>query len=288
MRDLGRDARYARRLELAAAVLLVSTLAFAAQRELGRLPRAVLELQLASGPDRCVTCHEAAIARAAGAPAAHREHELARLGCGVCHGGTPRALAAGDAHARSGEAGRDPALTGPLLEASCARCHPPGIAGAPRLAAGAQLYLGLGCALCHGGLGGGSSLVGPELRRLGRTDPVELRAKILEPGAGSPMPVFRAALEGHEAELTDLLVYVRALGLGRLVGGPEALVDAPCTSCHQGSRASGSYRHRCPFILRGDLTCARCHPAGVPATSRDCPRLKAERPACGVCHGGGA
>jgi mono/diheme cytochrome c family protein len=291
VRELDADARVLRVVVTLSAFALAGAIGLATAREVGRLGRReVVDLGTsASGPDRCATCHAAALsAPGDSGPLAHRQHDVPRLGCVTCHGGTGRALVAAAAHARPGSTGVDPLMRGPGLEASCARCHPPGITGAPHLARGATLYVGLGCALCHGGRGDGdAALAGPALRRVGLQEPVEVRRKLDDPGAGSPMPAFRTLLAQSEPDAGDLVLFVRALMLPPLRSTTDALVRAPCTSCHVGARASGRYRHACPFVSAPDLACQRCHAAGVPASPRDCPRIAAERATCAVCHGEG-
>ena len=287
--DLDADGRVLRVVVTLSSLALAAAVGLAAAREVGRLGRReVVDLGTpGGGPDRCATCHAAALSQPGeSGPLAHRQHDVPRLGCVSCHGGTGRALVASAAHSRPGSSDVDPMLRGPGLEASCARCHPPGIAGAPHLARGATLYVGLGCALCHGGRdAGGAALAGPELRKIGLQAPADVRKKLDDPGAGSPMPAFRALLAESEPDAADLVLFVRALMLPPLRSTTDALVRAPCTSCHAGLRASGGYRHRCPFIGAADFACARCHAAGVPRSTRDCPRVTAERATCAVCHG---
>jgi hypothetical protein len=294
--DLSRDALCLRRLVSLASLLLVASLAWAAARELGRdrTPH-VLEIEGTLGePDRCLSCHTGVLADAS--VEAHGWHALARIGCGVCHGGTPRALEARAAHRRQGELLPDVMMQRPGIESSCARCHPPGIRGADHLARGARLYLGLGCAVCHGGLGSTFGLSGPELRQI-MLRPDEVRRKLLEPGItaaprdesaasateSSPMPSYQDALGKDEQAMADLVTFVRALALAPLRPDPP-FAEARCDTCHARGSPSGRYVHTCPFLQRSDLACARCHAGGPPDRPGDCPRIEAERPACSICH----
>ena len=85
-----------------------------AERELG-----IIQFENCAGEmDRCTTCHLGAARadlakdeiplpfRAHPAPLAHHVHK--RFGCSICHGGTPRALESGIAHAAPGTGRIDP------------------------------------------------------------------------------------------------------------------------------------------------------------------------------------
>lgn len=269
-------------------------------------------LDCAGRPQRCTTCHlgidrrdldSAAVAQPYRAHPPALAHHLRRgIGCGSCHGGTPRALDATTAHARPGGRERDPLMGQPHVQAACGRCHLPGArAAAPRLLAGARLYLELGCPVCHplhsGGRGGAD--YGPDLRAIGRRDLDYLTASLIEPSAnfaGSTMPSFAATFAAHPPALVDLLVYLESLVLERPAGCAErdvfaGLAAEPCAGCHAGpaGRAQGRRRHRCPYLLEraGELRCARCHPETIPAAGVDggrCPVIVQRRPACVTCH----
>lgn len=249
--------------------------------------------------DRCATCH----------PRTHQPHPPgppcradARLGCGTCHGGEPRALTARVAHALPGGSGTDPLMKAPHVQAACGRCHLPGaVAGTERLAAGAQRFLQLGCPVCHplesGGKGGAA--FGPNLRATGRLTLRYLTDSLVNPTAnfaGSSMPSFERTLTDHPEVLTDLLIYLQALALEPLPGcapakGIAGLVDRPCADCHAGTggRATGRLQHGCIYLKErvSGLNCAGCHPGDVPAAGSGngfCPVVRQHRPACVACH----
>lgn len=249
--------------------------------------------------DRCATCHLGSLAATAPVtvklephPPFARGHEPERLGCTVCHGGTGRALNPDVAHALPGTGDRDPLLEPPYIEASCSQCHVPGaVAGSERVARGAELYLSLGCAMCHplapGGRGGWD--FGPDLRSLARQSPTQLRTSLFEPTADYPrstMPSYETSLDRDQTALTDLLAFVQALSLTPLEQPADARVTAPCVDCHSGSRglAGGRLEHRCTYIkVRPQLVCAGCHDPEVPA-GRFCPLIIEHREACRACH----
>jgi len=262
--------------------------------------------------ERCATCHLGArrpelMGRALPAPlGAHPagllERHPPRVGCTDCHGGVGRALSARAAHAMPDGETREPQLRGPHQQARCARCHLPSAAlGMPRVVAGAELYLELGCAICHplapGGRGGYD--FGPDLRALGRRTPRALEQSLLEPAANFPessMPSFRPTFEDQPGALVDLVIFLEVLGLEGggacgLQANSAALAAGPCATCHAGpgGRAGGRFSHRCDFLRAraGELACARCHPAEIPAAGPgggECPAVRVHRDACGLCH----
>lgn len=265
--------------------------------------------------DRCLTCHlgmtrgdlageEVPLPfRAHSARLAH--HLNRRVGCSVCHGGTPRALESKVAHKAPGTGQADPLMKPPHIQASCARCHLPGDQpGMERLQAGAGLYMDLGCAICHpltpGGRGGWD--FGTDLRTIGRKSLAYLEASLMEPTANFPqstMPSFAHTFEGQPEALVDLLVYLQSLVLKR--SGPGCsrksrslgLARANCTTCHSGEagKASGRFQHRCVYILerKTQLDCSGCHKQDVPPPGEHrgfCPVIKEHRKGCSVCHEG--
>ncbi len=110
--------------------------------------------------DRCTTCHVAIdkpqLALAEEPFTVHpgdylKWHPVEKFGCTVCHGGQGLATEVKAAHGDV-ENWERPLLRGPLVQASCAKCH--GNIEAihryvPQLAQGIQLYQKLGCAGCH-------------------------------------------------------------------------------------------------------------------------------------------
>jgi hypothetical protein len=252
--------------------------------------------------DRCLTCHPKASAAKGHAPSL-AGHPPEKIGCGACHGGTPRGLTAKAAHAAPGTLGRDPRLKGAHLQASCAKCHAPGDGpGMEHLVRGATIFAELGCAVCHplqgGGRGGWD--FGPDLRAIGRRSPQSLEQALFEPTRrlkGSSMPSFAHAFEGDKGSLEDLVVFLESLALPRpgadcsARGKSAALVALSCADCHagEGGRASGRLVHRCLYIQarKGSLACASCHTQGIPAAGASggsCPFVAEQRGACAACH----
>ncbi len=330
--DPEKDARRLRAGMLVAALFLLLVLVLAAFRscrtewrghqaafvEMGAVPAGrdlgILQFENCAGElDRCTTCHLGVLRhdlagegiplpfRAHPAPLAH--HVRKRFGCSICHGGTPRALESEIAHAAPGTAEMDPLHLQPHIQASCARCHVPGDRpGMERLKHGAELYLSLGCAICHpltrGGRGGWD--FGTDLRSIGKKSLAYLEASLVDPAQNFPqstMPSFAATFENHPEALVDLLIYLESLVLAR--PGAECnrrdrsqgLAGANCTTCHAGEagRASGRFQHRCPYLLerRDQLDCTRCHPGSVPGDGEHrgcCPVIREHRKGCTACH----
>jgi mono/diheme cytochrome c family protein len=276
-------------------------------------PPGIVEVRACDGTvDRCTTCH-LAMERPdldgrrdlppplSPHPVSLEHHPPHVVGCTSCHGGTGRALDRAAAHAVAGTGEPDPLRGSPDLQASCARCHVPGVAGSERLARGADLYLRLGCAMCHslraGGRGGWD--YGPDLRSLGRQGLATLRESVLEPAAnfpGSTMPSYAASFAHDPEALDDLLVFVQGLTLEPAcwVGGAGELVGSPCSSCHagEGGVAAGRMQHRCSHILarRDQLVCSACHSGPLPeagAFAGFCPMVREHRGACAACHARG-
>lgn len=316
--DLEKSARRWRAALTAAAFALAAVVAGAlaraarpewrqVQERAGAAP-GIVQLTTCEGEvDRCLTCHpRAALAGGHSPPLGRHRPEV--MGCGACHGGAPRALAARAAHAAPGTDRPDPRLEGAHLQASCAKCHVPGDRpGMEHLTRGAGLFTELGCAVCHplsgGGLGGGD--FGPDLRAAGRKSPAALELALFEPTRrqpGSTMPSFAHAFAADRASLEDLLVFLESLPLPLAEAGvcsvrakSASMVGLPCATCHAGAggKASGRLRHRCLYIQsrKESLACGSCHAQGVPsggAAAGACPFIEEQRGACAACHGQGA
>ncbi|MCP4676384.1 MAG: hypothetical protein GY854_12905 [Deltaproteobacteria bacterium] len=264
--------------------------------------------------DRCPTCHlgiERADLKSDKIPPLYRAHgpgigphRPEKFGCSSCHGGNGRALTPDSAHMLANHGGVDPLMHKPHIQASCARCHVPGsTAGQDRLVQGANLYLGLGCAVCHpltdGGRGGWD--FGPDLTAVGRKSLDYLRTSLIDPTAnfkGSTMPSFQLALDKEPEAMESLLVYLESLALERSSDCNErtrsrGLVEKPCADCHAGAggSAGGRMRHRCVFLLERtkELSCANCHSTEIPkpgAGKGYCALIKQHRKACAACHDG--
>ncbi|HUU02027.1 MAG TPA: hypothetical protein VM425_11330 [Myxococcota bacterium] len=261
--------------------------------------------------ERCATCHLGARRRDLGAqtPKVYRAHPPSmlrhlerRTGCSTCHGGCGRALESELAHALPGGRKRDPLLGQPYIQASCARCHLPGAQeGMQRLVAGAEIYVRLGCLICHPlNVGGrGSWDFGTDLRAPGRKSLAYLRMSLIDPAAnfpGSTMPSFKNYFSDNPEGLTDVLVFLLSLNIedaGDCSRGNKtgAGVDKPCSGCHAGAggRAGGRMAHKCVYIVerKDELGCAACHQHEIPAPGPGggrCPVINRHRPNCVVCH----
>jgi len=332
--DAGKDALRLRVSLLLSALALLSVLVVVAFRschtewrdhqdafrELGAVPTGrdlgIAQFENCVGEmDRCTTCHLGMTRndlageeiplpfRAHSAPLAH--HIKNRVGCSVCHGGTPRALESRVAHAAPGTGTTDPLMKTPHIQASCARCHLPGDQpGMERLQHGAELYMDLGCAICHpltrGGRGGWD--FGTDLRSIGKKSLAYLEASLVDPTANFPqstMPSFKHTFEKNAEALVDLLIYLESLVLERSRvecnnrNRSLGLARSNCTTCHSGDagRASGRFQHRCSYILKRkqQLDCTHCHPGSMPGPDEHqgfCPVIREHRKGCTVCHEG--
>ena len=135
------------------------------------LPDGIQQIQVAplGRVDRCTTCHVAIdkphLALAEQPFTAHpgeylSSHPPEQFGCTVCHGGQGLATTVRAAHGEV-KHWEQPLLRGPLIQASCGKCHgniEPINAHVPMLTQGLQLYDRLGCAGCHTVHGFGQSV----------------------------------------------------------------------------------------------------------------------------------
>lgn len=126
------------------------------------LPRGIQQTQVKplGRVDRCTTCHVAInkphLALAEQPFTAHPGeyltwHPPEQFGCTVCHGGQGLATEVKAAHGEV-KHWEQPLLRGPLVQASCRKCHgnvEEIEAHVPLLAHGIRLYDQLGCAGCH-------------------------------------------------------------------------------------------------------------------------------------------
>jgi mono/diheme cytochrome c family protein len=247
---------------------------------------------LRGGEERCVTCHLGMVLPETFPPdgshpfGPHPDSSCAlsvrELGCTVCHGGEPLAIATTrEAHGLAGGS-RRPLRRGLAVQAGCAGCHVslerwgvvyrPDVT--PAVAAGQELYVGGACPACHRIEGMHAfDQRGPDLTRVGlRRRGDELRARLRRPQAPpadprSPMPPSRLS----PADLERLVVFLIAqtgdrAGTGTWRGrdpGVASLVDrlgAPLPS-RPNAGAGGLWTRR--------LGCTGCHRAaedlrGVP------------------------
>lgn len=112
--------------------------------------------------DRCITCHQGMDslttpsltntfqAQPFKSHPNPQQHPFDKFGCAVCHGGQGLATTV---HAAHGEAPywEEPLLRGPLIQASCGKCHAQveTLKGAEVLAEGKRLFRENGCIGCH-------------------------------------------------------------------------------------------------------------------------------------------
>lgn len=203
---------------------------------------------------------------------------------------------------------------------TCTTCH----VGAEVL--GAQVYLELACAFCHGTVAGtpsspplGPPLVAPAAAGWERMVSVIRAPHTLYPG--TVMPGYAEILDRAPERATALLIYLHGLEQASRGPGPSGdAADPPgegarlgsqprasslseakgaqvaCTSCHlpSGARrvAAEARAHTCPLLTsaRAELTCARCHGASplprAEGPAVECLYLRERRRDCGVCHSG--
>lgn len=91
--------------------------------------------------------------------AAHKAHNLSKIGCTVCHGGQGLATKTANAH---GEVHHweEPLLRGQFVQASCVKCHGDfhTLKGAEHAASGYKLFRDHGCLGCHAYKGWGGNV----------------------------------------------------------------------------------------------------------------------------------
>jgi len=193
--------------------------------------------------DRCTSCHVgmgAAAPLAKGGPLFGRHpwvgHDVAPMGCTVCHRGQGRATTAEAAHGVV-EHWEDPMLAKNELQASCGTCHgaavrTPALAKAER---GAYLFELNGCRACHvvDGKGGsvGPNLSGVALKGYDRNWQVQHLRQPTSVVEGSRMMSF-----GHlsDRDLDDILAYLDTLiGAPELIRGKAIAVERGCRGCHK-------------------------------------------------------
>lgn len=193
--------------------------------------------------DRCTTCHVgmgAAAPLVDGGPLYGKHpavgHDVARMGCTVCHRGQGRATTEMAAH---GEVRHweDPMLPREHLEAGCGPCHGdalhiPSLAQVER---GRYLFELNGCHACHkvDGVGGdvGPDLSGVGLKGFDRAWHVRHLRDPVAVVEGSRMMSF-----GHlrDDEINDILTYLDTLiGAPQLVRGKALATELGCRGCHK-------------------------------------------------------
>jgi mono/diheme cytochrome c family protein len=194
--------------------------------------------------DRCTTCHvgfanpdavdfeQPLTAHGPIVPDADKEpHDLAQIGCVVCHDGNGRATTLEDAHGHF-HMWPAPLLTGSSVQANCIRCHDTNakpLAGAPVLNRGRQLYIEKVCWACHTIDGVSSGKIGPDLSDVGARFSMDyLHESIVHPAANiasSRMPQFEWV---HEKDTVDaLIVYLKSQRKTRLKEYDLAPVGTP-------------------------------------------------------------
>ncbi len=222
--------------------------------------------------DRCRTCHMAiddpAFVDGENPLRTHPEmpqHAFNEFGCTICHEGDGRALTKEFAHGED-HFWDSPLLTGPYVEASCARCHADSFRDeTPHLSRGRQLFDSYGCGGCHFVDGVSRGKLAPDLSEAGHHFKVDyLEESVRDPKANdssSVMPRFKIGDEDIEA----LVVYMKSMRGHPLYMGPVeivtearewdeaepaawevspetgqlAFVGQPCLSCHKLGHADG-------------------------------------------------
>lgn len=193
--------------------------------------------------DRCTSCH---LGMGAARPlerggvlfGRHPQvgHDVARMGCTVCHRGQGRATTGAAAHGKVAH-WEDPMLPGAHLEASCGGCHGDAAAIPPltQVERGEYLFQFHGCQACHvvDGEGGtvGPDLSGVALKGFDREWHVRHLREPASMVEGSRMMSF-----GHlsDREIDALLAYLDTLiGAPRLIRGKAIAVSLGCRGCHK-------------------------------------------------------
>ncbi|NQU39683.1 MAG: c-type cytochrome [Lentisphaerae bacterium] len=183
--------------------------------------------------DRCTTCHVGFANPGAAdfeppltahgpiVPGANEDpHDLAKIGCVVCHDGNGRATSEEDAHGHF-HMWPAPLLRGSAVQANCIRCHDTNaepLAGAPELNLGRRLYIEKVCWSCHTIAGVSTGKIGPDLSDVGARFGMDyLRESIVHPAANiasSRMPQFEWVQD--DETVTALTVYLKSQRKTRL------------------------------------------------------------------------
>ncbi|MDF1563647.1 MAG: c-type cytochrome [Deltaproteobacteria bacterium] len=180
--------------------------------------------------DRCRTCHAAIddpnFADGQNPLKQHPkipEHSFNEFGCTICHEGNGRGLSKYYAHGED-HFWPEPLLTGPFIEASCARCHPePYLEEMPHIARGRELFKEYACEGCHTIQGFARGKLGPDLTEVGAHFKVDyLIESIAEPAANMPMTIM-PKFHMSEQERTDLAVFLKSQRGRTLVEDPITL-----------------------------------------------------------------
>jgi mono/diheme cytochrome c family protein len=194
--------------------------------------------------DRCATCHvgfanpdavdfkQPLTTHSPIVPGADTDpHDLAAMGCVVCHDGNGRAITMEDAHGHF-HMWPAPLLTGGAVQANCIRCHDTNaepLAGAPQLNLGRQFYIEKVCWACHTIEGVSSGKIGPDLSDAGARFSMDyLRESIVHPEANiasSRMPKFDWV--DDDAVVTPLTIYLKSQRKTRLREYAQAPVGTP-------------------------------------------------------------
>ncbi len=193
--------------------------------------------------DRCISCH-LGMGGAKPLPAggklfgAHPEvgHDIARMGCTVCHLGQGRATRTEAAHGAV-EHWEEPMLPAAQAQASCGTCHGESVDTPPTSIAdrGRYLFELHGCNACHkvDGRGGtvGPDLSGVALKGFDRQWHIR---HLRQPAAvveGSRMMSFGHLTDG---EIDAILAYLDTLvGAPRLIEGKALAIELGCRGCHK-------------------------------------------------------
>ena len=99
------------------------------------------------------------------------DHDIAKLGCTVCHDGQGRAMVAELAHATSIAGWEKPILRPPFIQANCLRCHEvEDLPGLETVKKGKDLFTLNGCLGCHQVESRGGT-IGPDLTHIADASP---------------------------------------------------------------------------------------------------------------------
>lgn len=201
--------------------------------------------------DRCTSCH-VGMGTAAPLPeggpvfGAHPSvhHDVAQMGCTICHRGQGRATKKEAAHGLV-KHWEEPMLERPYLEASCGGCHGDAarVPAAAKVERGRYLFDLHGCKSCHV-VDGEGGRVGPDLSGValkGYDREWQIR-HLRDPAAtveGSKMMSF-----GHlsDADVDSIVTYLDTLiGAPMLMRGKALAVELGCRGCHRIGGVGGDH-----------------------------------------------
>ncbi len=208
--------------------------------------------------DRCITCH-VGMDPGERLPGLHPlskshpplPHDIAELGCSVCHGGQGRVTEREDAHGNV-PFWPEPMLPREFIQAGCGTCHTQlGVPTLSRLEEGRKLVEQYDCLSCHrldgrggtirpGGLGG---MEGPDLSLVGRHGfDNQWYQKHRDRSLGGKDVLWKDAVAELSEEQRSLMEeFLRTrVGVAEVVHGQALFHSLGCRGCHKISGVGGT------------------------------------------------